>query len=59
MPNPPQPPYYAVIFRSQRTDVDDGYGAMADLMERLAQDQPGFLGSDSVRDADGRGITVS
>ena len=27
----PEPPYYAVIFTSQRTDVDGGYGAMAAL----------------------------
>ena len=52
-------PYYAVIFSSQRTDVESGYGAMAELMERLAREQPGFLDVESVRDAAGRGITVS
>ena len=55
----PQPPYYAVIFTSTRTDVDDGYGAMADRMVELAQLQPGYLGVESVRGADGFGITVS
>ena len=55
----PAPPYYAVIFTSTRTDVDDGYGAMADRMVELAQRQPGFLGVESVRGADGFGITVS
>jgi heme-degrading monooxygenase HmoA len=32
---------------------------MAERMERLAAEQPGYLGIDSVRDADGAGITVS
>jgi heme-degrading monooxygenase HmoA len=55
----PEPPYFAVIFTSQRTAVDDGYGAMGDRMVELASQQPGFLGVESVRDASGLGITVS
>ena len=55
----PEPPYYAVLFTNLRTDVDDGYGAMAERMVELAALQPGFLGVDSVRGADGVGITVS
>lgn len=55
----PAPPYYAVIFSSRRTPVDDGYGAVADRMVKLAAGQPGFLGVESARDADGFGITVS
>jgi len=55
----PPPPYYAVIFSSQRTEGDRGYGAMADRMVELAAAQPGFLGVESVRGADGFGITVS
>ena len=54
-----EPPYYAVIFSSQRTEGDQGYAAMADQMEALARQQPGFLGMDSARGADGFGITVS
>jgi heme-degrading monooxygenase HmoA len=53
----PQPPYYAVIFTSTRTPGDDGYGAMAGRMMKMAAEQPGFLGVESVRD--GMGITVS
>jgi heme-degrading monooxygenase HmoA len=53
------PPYYAVIFTSQRNDGDNGYGEMAEKMFALASQQPGFLGVESVRDADGVGITVS
>ena len=55
----PQPPYYAAIFTSQRTAGDQGYGAMADRMLELAGQQPGYLGAESVRDAQGFGITVS
>ncbi|MFB9324603.1 antibiotic biosynthesis monooxygenase family protein [Paenibacillus aurantiacus] len=51
--------YYAVIFSSQRTDGDNGYGAMAEQMEQLASKQPGFIGVESVRDASGAGITIS
>lgn len=60
MANMPEPPYYAVIFPNQRTSDDaDGYGAMAKRMVELAKAQPGFLGMDSARGADGFGITVS
>ena len=55
----PEPPYYAVIFTSRRTDGDRGYGRMADRMVELASAQPGFLGIESARDQDGLGITVS
>lgn len=55
----PKPPYYAVIFSAQRTDGDAGYGAMARRMDELAAQQPGYLGIESTRDADGFGITVS
>lgn len=55
----PLPPYYAVIFSSQRRDNDDGYGATAEHMLELAAAQPGYLGVDSARGADGFGITVS
>ncbi len=55
----PAPPYYAVIFSSLRTEGDHGYGETADRMVELAQQQPGYLGVDSVRDASGVGITVS
>ncbi len=55
----PAPPYYAVIFSSQRTKGDGGYGKMAARMVELAAQQPGFLGVESVRGTDGFGITVS
>lgn len=57
--NTPKPPYYAVIFSSQRTDGDNGYGKTAERMAELAAQQPGFLGMESTRGADGFGITVA
>ncbi|RND01207.1 antibiotic biosynthesis monooxygenase family protein [Lysinibacillus halotolerans] len=54
----PEPPYYAVIFASQRTNGDRGYGKMADKMVELASQQQGFLGIESARDEE-LGITVS
>ncbi|AMC99404.1 antibiotic biosynthesis monooxygenase family protein [Halomonas chromatireducens] len=53
----PQPPYYAVIFTSIRTDGDKGYGVMAERMVDLATRQEGFLGMESARE--GLGVTVS
>ncbi len=56
----PQPPYYAVVFTSRRTELDeDGYFAMANRMEELAAEQPGYLGIESARGANGLSMTVS
>ena len=55
----PEPPYYAVIFTAQRTDVEQGYADMADTMVQMAAQQPGYIGVETTRDADGLGITVS
>ncbi|WP_423459140.1 antibiotic biosynthesis monooxygenase family protein [Ottowia sp. VDI28] len=54
-----KPPYYAVIFASQRTEGDDGYAATAQHMAELAARQPGYLGAESTRDEAGFGITVA
>ncbi|MFY8105641.1 MAG: antibiotic biosynthesis monooxygenase family protein [Elstera sp.] len=55
----PEPPYWAVIFTNQHSDDTAGYAAMAQTMEELVAKQPGFLGAESARSADGSGITVS
>ena len=52
-----EPPYTAVIFTSTRTPGDNGYAAMAETMDKLAAEQPGYLGLESARE--GVGITVS
>lgn len=53
------PPYYAVIFSSQRSEPDPQYERTAQRMVALAAQQPGFLGVESARDENGFGITVS
>ena len=56
----PEPPYFAVIFTNQRANGDDGsYRAVAERMVELGSRYDGFLGIESVRGADGIGITVS
>jgi len=54
----PEPPYTAVIFSNIRAEGDNGYGVMADRMQALAKEQPGYLGYESARE-NGLGITVS
>jgi heme-degrading monooxygenase HmoA len=53
----PAPPYYAVIFTSERTEATEGYDDTARRMLELAKDQEGFLGLESARTE--LGITVS
>jgi len=58
--NTPEPPYFAVIFTSKRSASDDhGYAADSQRMVDLGSRQPGFLGLETARGADGLGITVS
>lgn len=49
--------YYAVIFTSTQTEVEEGYAEMATKMVELAKAQPGFIGMESARSE--IGITVS
>ena len=53
----PKPPYFAVIFTTIRTDIDEGYLKTTERMEELAKLQKGYLGIESVRS--NFGITVS
>jgi len=51
---------FAVIFSSQRASGEaEAYDATSEAMVELAAKQPGFLGIESARSADGFGITVS
>lgn len=53
----PEPPYYAVIFTSIRTDGDNDYAQMARRIDELAKEQTGYLGVESARED--LGITIS
>lgn len=50
-------PYYAVIFTSTQKENIEGYSEMAEKMDILAKQQPGFLGMDSARNE--IGVTIS
>ncbi|MDI1255136.1 MAG: antibiotic biosynthesis monooxygenase [Flavobacterium sp.] len=50
-------PYYAVIFTSVKTEIDENYSETAELMVQMAKEQLGFLGVESARNE--IGITVS
>lgn len=55
--NTPKAPYFVVIFTYIKTQEDNGYEEMANLMLELVNKQDGFLGFESAReDID---ITVS
>jgi heme-degrading monooxygenase HmoA len=49
--------YYAVIFTSTRTEIEEGYAEMAMRMVELAKQQIGFIDLESARSE--IGITVS
>lgn len=55
----PPPPYYAVMFSSKLREDSPGYGEASQRMGDLVRQQPGFLGVESTRGADGFGITVA
>ena len=52
-----EPPYYAVIFTTLLSDDLSGYIETAERMEKLAEQQEGYLGIESARNE--VGITVS
>ncbi|MES5894848.1 MULTISPECIES: antibiotic biosynthesis monooxygenase [Bacillus cereus group] len=52
-------PYYAVIFTSNLSNDTTDYNAVAEKMEDLAKQQPGFLSVESARGNSGLGITIS
>jgi heme-degrading monooxygenase HmoA len=59
LPVPPhEPPYYAVVFTSLRSEDATGYAESASRMEELVQGVPGFLGMDYARTPGGLSITV-
>jgi len=53
----PEPPYYAVIFTTVKSDDLDGYAEMNTRMFELAQEQPGYLGIESAKGEIGISVT--
>lgn len=54
----PEKDYYAVIFSSTKSDDLTGYKEMDELTLKLAHEQPGFLGYESVNQ-NNSGIFIS
>ena len=54
----PKAPYYAVIFVSEKSNQLEGYAAMDELTLKLAVEQEGFLGYESVNNGN-TGIFIS
>ncbi|MFE2581607.1 antibiotic biosynthesis monooxygenase family protein [Streptomyces sp. NPDC059378] len=54
-----EPPYYAVVFTTVRTQDQSGYGETNARMEELVKDVPGYLGMDHAQTPGGLGITVA
>ena len=50
-------PYYAVIFTNQQSEDVEGYPEMAQKMEELARQQPGFIDFEHAREE--LAITIS
>lgn len=55
----PAPPYYAVIFTSIRTAIEENYIETNDRLFEMLKTFPGYLGAESARNEEGLGITVS
>lgn len=47
-----------MVFTSQRTKIEDGYAEMNDSLWEDAQKLDGFIGSESLRNEEGFGVTV-
>jgi heme-degrading monooxygenase HmoA len=54
-----EPPYYAAVFTTVRTQDQDGYSETSAHLEDLVKDVPGYLGMDHAQTPGGLGITVS
>ena len=53
----PNPPYYAVIFTTVKSEDQEGYAEMNARMFELAQAQKGYLGIESAKDEIGLSVT--
>ena len=53
----PEPPYYAVIFTTVKSENQTGYAEMNARMYELAQQQKGYLGIESAKGEIGISVT--
>jgi len=57
--NTPKPPYIAAIFTSMRTNIEEGYEQINELLCKELGGFEGYLGHETFRDKNGFGINVS
>lgn len=50
---------YAVVFTSQRTEVEEEYNSLNEQLEEIAKGLDGFIKQDATRQVDGFGIAIS
>ncbi|MFJ3639754.1 antibiotic biosynthesis monooxygenase family protein [Streptomyces sp. NPDC090108] len=55
---PYEPPYYAAVFTTVRTQDQSGYSETDAHLEDLVKEVPGYLGMDHAQTPGGLGITV-
>ena len=53
----PNPPYYAVIFTTRKSDNQEGYAEMNARIFELAKQQKGYLGIESAKGEIGVSVT--
>ena len=57
--NTPSPPYVCAVFTSIRTEINEGYEQMNDILFKEINKVSGYLGNETFRDKDGFGVNVS
>ena len=55
----PSPPYICAVFTSIRTNVNEGYEEMNNLLFNEIKSVEGYIGNEAFRDKDGFGVNVS
>ena len=55
----PSPPYICAVFTSIRTNIDEGYEEMNNLLFNEIKNIDGYIGNEAFRDKDGFGVNVS
>ena len=55
----PSPPYICAVFTSIRTNVNEGYEEMNNLLFNEIKNVKGYIGNQAFRDKDGFGVNIS
>ena len=55
----PSPPYICAVFTSIRTNINEGYEEMNNLLFNEIKNIDGYIGNEAFRDKDGFGVNIS